>query len=688
MKYFVCTYGKDDSFDGARELFEESAKGGWYKIHKHAKHPNAIYEISKGDIVFLSYSQVLVAWGVAVAPVQEREDEEWHLILSVDRWRFYDSQNLFAGVSSYGVSWATLVGGSMSTVRQVKAVWAVGKLQSMGMLKDLPVLEDPYFDLPIKDIASWHCDRYEAESGVVASVPALQRGLVWSPQQNELLWDSLMRQIPIGSVILSPMNVAQSKGIPCTHMILDGQQRCNAIAMGFDIDPFAQETDSANNKSLLWLDLAPREEELRRTSRRFLFRVTTPAHPWGYRITDETGRAACLDVRTIREAVGRTSEKGRRMYTSETYPYCAEVPMPMGWVIDSFEHSKNEQEFMGYLSKWAQKIPFEDLRLKVVSACGLGGQAFHNVYEGLSRVFASRVVAMNAPKEIVEEEPWTDGQSTIEHLFTRINRQGTRLDGEELVYSTIKSYWPEIEGVISKCANGRMACSRMLSLSLRLYFTDGSAEHWSSNVGVNRIKVLSGEVKSRVKEFLENDLEKLLETVDGWLAYDKGVGLPKVLKTAVAQKTPELYLLLLVMAKNEMEIKRKDIIALTLLLYFYDFRIRRSRREDAVKCLIKELYDKGFTEKVLRETVAYSMTGEGDDRWLIGVEDLRLAREKLKQSDFRISAFTMEEPWIETLNRFLNNKEFLLFVQAGYLETEFADYDPARKDLWAEYRVD
>lgn len=685
MKYFVCTYGKTDSFEGVEEFFEESARNNWYKIHKDAKHPSAVYEIRKDDIVFLSFNQTLVAWGVAVSGVREIADD-WHLIVEVDKWRFLDRENLYAGVSSYGVSWATIVGGAMSTVRRVKASWAVEKLQCMGTLKELPVLDKPIFEIPIKDVASWHYHHeYHSESGIVASVPALQRGLVWSPQQNELLWDSMMRQIPIGAIILSPMSVAQSKGVPCTHMILDGQQRCNAIAMGFDVDPFATKRDADNNKSLLWLDLSPDENELLKTTRKFLFRVTTSAHPWGYLITDDTGRAACLDTKTIRAAVHRTTVKGRRPYTTETYPYFANVPMPMGWVMDAFMNSEDEVGFVDGLKKYAQKIPFPDLRQHVEISLDDNPAHVYVIYNGLKRVFNSRVVAVNSPKEIVEEAPRSDGQYTIEHLFARINRQGTRLDGEELVYSTIKSYWPEIEDVVNQCAKGRMLCSRMLTLALRLYFTQNSELHWSVGVGIDRIKNMTESEKVAVKSFLEREMESLLRVVDDWLIYKEGNGFPKVLKTAVAQKTPELYLLLLAIAKNNVDIKRESVIALTLLLYFYDFKIRKSRRMDAVRYIIKELYASGFTEKSLRKAMSFAMTGEGDDRWLINVLDLKNVGDELKRAEYRISAFPEKTPWIETLNRFIGNREFLLFVQAEYLEAEFSDYDPARKDLWAEY---
>ena len=57
-------------------------------------------------------------------------------------------------------------------------------------------------------------------------IPAFQRGLVWKPRQVELLWDSILRGFPIGSFVLSE----EADG----YYLMDGQQRFNAIALGYD----------------------------------------------------------------------------------------------------------------------------------------------------------------------------------------------------------------------------------------------------------------------------------------------------------------------------------------------------------------------------------------------------------------------------------------------------------------------
>ena len=50
----------------------------------------------------------------------------------------------------------------------------------------------------IDEIAKWEANRE-------VDIPALQRGLVWSPRQVELLWDSILRGFPIGAFVFTPV---------------------------------------------------------------------------------------------------------------------------------------------------------------------------------------------------------------------------------------------------------------------------------------------------------------------------------------------------------------------------------------------------------------------------------------------------------------------------------------------------
>ena len=81
------------------------------------------------------------------------------------------------------------------------------------------------FSYTLKQIAEWTSSNSEV------TIPALQRGLVWKPRQVELLWDSILRGFPIGSFLLSDIVNNDGSG---KYYLMDGQQRYNAISIGFN----------------------------------------------------------------------------------------------------------------------------------------------------------------------------------------------------------------------------------------------------------------------------------------------------------------------------------------------------------------------------------------------------------------------------------------------------------------------
>ncbi|MBR3957991.1 MAG: DUF262 domain-containing protein, partial [Kiritimatiellae bacterium] len=115
--------------------------------------------------------------------------------------------------------------------------------------------------LSLQEIADWQLTTRDkvAPGACWARMPSFQRGLVWSPAQIEVLWDSLMRGIPIGALSLLPIEGNErfrrgdaDEDFSGAYWVVDGQQRSNAIALGFS--PFPRENE---NTPILWLDLLP-----------------------------------------------------------------------------------------------------------------------------------------------------------------------------------------------------------------------------------------------------------------------------------------------------------------------------------------------------------------------------------------------------------------------------------------------
>jgi len=128
----------------------------------------------------------------------------------------------------------------------------------------------------------------------------------------ELPWDSLFRGFPVGSFLLVPCRQERSTArfvheqgirgrVPGFHL-LDGQQRCNAIALGF-LDVWRQGVGAT---AALWIDLDPAGTG---DERAFVARVVTRSHPWGYQRRDP---AKTLEQRQRRVAFRVFREVARR----------------------------------------------------------------------------------------------------------------------------------------------------------------------------------------------------------------------------------------------------------------------------------------------------------------------------------------------------------------------------------------
>ena len=176
--------------------------------------------------------------------------------------------------------------------------------------------------LTIKDVAAWVFPAEIKTKRRKAAPPPLQRGSVWKPSQVEQIWDSIIREFPIGSLLLSPRNQREAKQQPYAfgrqqqdeHRqeydcdLLDGQQRCTAIALGFlntwSVERRGMSSADALSEApfALWVDIAPSAlKGLPADSRQFLFRVTSRSHPWGYRRAEPSKTLPAFECRRARD---------------------------------------------------------------------------------------------------------------------------------------------------------------------------------------------------------------------------------------------------------------------------------------------------------------------------------------------------------------------------------------------------
>lgn len=564
----------------------------------------------------------------------------------------------------------------------------------MNFLHEEERRKQSMFLLRLKDIASWRgaCEPIsQSPNNIIASVPILQRGLVWRPQQIEFLWDSLFRGFPIGSLIVcGKMDNQQKEEIEdckVTHHILDGQQRCYAIYLGF--------AKWENEPVVLWLDLAPELPES--SSRKYLFRVTTKAHPWGYSQDDLSSK---LNATDIKAALRANSIQNNSPASHALGPYKSKCPIPLSILIACMRKGPDlrkeiSSELKGIDYEWAKKaIAVLESNDNIVN--------LKNIENGLERILATKIVAQQVPDELIygEEKEGVENVESMEQVFHRVNRQGTHLDKEELIYSMIKAYLPEIAGKIDEIAENKMPASRLVNLAIKCALST-KKELRLSEFSISQIRKIGQselEKKEAILKYLRTERESSLKTACYAIKKLWDEALVSYLQTSIIMRSASVYLLLLWIHKhfeNEWEKNKEILLAVSTIIHWFgeknkdrivslivqslqcdnvslcDGIIKGMKQASSVEprllpvihppCLIKSLTGKGLGER---------MAGNW---WEYFIQDEERQQERNEK---------LISPWIRNI---IFNKELLLVIQKQYIETACKNFDPANKELWEEH---
>lgn len=327
MKYYLCLIGY---FDGADNILSHCLENKIYQYHEVTLQKGPAPSIEKGDTLILIYQKKVIAYGLADGKISPSRgfSEKW-MAVHVNKWERLDTGESLP--VPYGVFWHTLEGNKQSVVKRVDELWANDLIsQIIWRNKSLRETDNPAIYLHPVTIAALFNRDY-------ISIPAVQRGKVWNATRVEVLWDSIMRGIPIGSFVI--------KSGKKKWELLDGQQRVNAISLGFQSLHGLEELNRA--ESILWIDLMPnKKNEINKNSnRKYFFRVTTLAHPWGYHFSNNETRNDPLDSQEKRDAVNLLSANGlkwtpgksRRPHPKDLWPFDSCFPVPFSILRQYFE---------------------------------------------------------------------------------------------------------------------------------------------------------------------------------------------------------------------------------------------------------------------------------------------------------------------------------------------------------------
>lgn len=536
----------------------------------------------------------------------------------------------------------------------------------------------------LAEVAAW-----TSEDSKVA-IPAMQRGLVWKPSQVELLWDSILRGFPIGSFLLS--DVVGNKG---NYYLMDGQQRFNAISLGFNT---VEKADS-----VLWIDLFP--PRIEKSTRVFWIKATTMPHPWGFKNDDNSSR---LNTAEKRKALDCFELKGN-IYNNEfslkdTWPIEAICPIPLWCLIKASSESEDVNEFYskiweifdgtdytfkGKVSQIRGSEKDADIKKYTIETLFPAFKALHTYQINCNLL--SQSVIENESEMLADKQ--VNDQTALEVLFTRLNTGGTQISRDDLNYSAIKAYWPSIKEANDSISEGYMPPAKLVMLAFRLALTEDENDGFKNEFSIKQLRSFAQDIEKRDKIenlYKEDTLKKILRRIDQWLEVTNPdeSRTPSILRTSIARNSPDIYLLLMYFAYKDLQspidLTSSDIKSLAFGLHWFH---ANNKKKDCINEIFRRCKKGLNTENIQR----------GISRLMHDCKLLHVCTPLDLQNLFVIKG---DKDWhigdnvpaqtLHFFNRIFwygNNeaKEMLLYAERKYLNTHFSKYDPAREDLWAEY---
>ena len=513
------------------------------------------------------------------------------------------------------------------------------------------------------------------------SIPKLQRGRVWNAYQIELLWDSLLRNFPIGTLIVLSDDIHAD---PPRGELLDGQQRVSAIISAF-------QEPRKNSDCVVWLDMNAVKKD-----RQYTFRVTTKAHPWGYPLD-----GGYYEAKTCRAAVKSANEKLGSSKVDWNIlnfgPQGANVlPIPFCFFLKAQGQDKvkdviRQCELMakGQAQVWGEKY------LEKVK--NLDRREYEAIFEAITGLSDDKKEGYRIPAIVI------DTKDDLDLLFGRIGLQGTRITNKELAYALMKSYWGEDNndfGEVNKVRSEGIASEEdFAQLIFRLFASRSGIrdEIPPDYVRSLRLDTESNSEKSTIRNEIlaayHNNgelLSRLTARVDEWLltCHTKGNTYHHIIRSDIASKKPSLYILLLRLALMERD-GRLDSSITDEYIQAMAFYLYACLWDDSA---IKRVYDcvMGCEGSITKETITNTLRDCISLGWAIPPVSTF--------SDFPgIQDSSIDAGW--SLESFNKNKGYGLFerlfsygnpwssfvlelAESKYFKQQYKEYNPSRKDLW------
>ena len=536
-------------------------------------------------------------------------------------------------------------------------------------------------------------------------LPVMQRGFVWKPVQIERVWDSILRGFPVGAFMLS-------KATDDTKWLFDGQQRSTSIALGL-YSPWEDDiTTIGNAKQLpvIWLDLNSKQNSY---EQKFVVRAVTQSHPWGYRLYDNSSILSVADRRAAAELLPKDT-RYIELKPTERRPYDSYLPIPLSFAITPFKDNAElsyEEWRQTVINKVKHYFP-DGITTKHTSKedylVDLEKEVFSDIYKSIKE----NALTLEVPGIIVKSEIVSfndnDNENSDPTLFIRINSEGTRLEGEELIYSIYKSICPETKNLVESLSQNIISPAKTITLVSKLAYADINNGSYINNITVRRFQTLildpgpdpdsDFSFKTELLKYIGTDVENSQIKV----LYDKAIDILSreglvpavVIRQLIATKT-ELFLLLLYwLNRNDargINDSEKSLICARFyhIAWFGDTELFVRKMWDKVDMhdfwqasvndgeyieypfISPELLQQYFTEKVNSRSSDYTLSADKfPEIWKIWERCIggeQLATEQLYTH--------ITNSWSSFIQTIRTNRLLVLLAQAPYINKQFPEFN-------------
>ena len=267
---------------------------------------------------------------------------------------------------------------------------------------------------------------------IVQPIP-FQRDAVWDEKHMELLWDSIFRGFPIGSLLFSRVDYFRDSGISVkpiqesksakaspikvdigktVYILIDGQQRIIAIALGFRIFKPKQ-------TARLWIDLGVNDEEFVNDSQK-IFYVCSIRKPWGLETTSD------MELKAL-NILGdeRINHKDENLLF-KTWPLKAKYPVPFPELI-KLENLEIPYIFELLPNHIKEEITKSEIEQKYI-------------FDMMNKLNDYKI-----PVYLIYN---IKNLEDLGLAYQRLNKQGVIMTEEDLFYSGLKLLWPEAHNLV------------------------------------------------------------------------------------------------------------------------------------------------------------------------------------------------------------------------------------------------